>query len=326
MQLSRPVPDGAIRYRLRLWAAAIDAARRAKRIPAGCDLYLKRIAGLVTVAHGGYADVSDEVMAQWLGRHPRTAQRYRSAAIKAGIIKALTRGKDHRPCLVQPILPDGPVYSPKGIAVPDNSGVLSTTKESSGLTESLATETTPIIPQSSTSADDAAQEEGENIDVREEKEIRPAPSIGVVTFAELWLAAGQIGRFGYAAGQWDQLGRADQIAISELVRAGRLATGGTYLGNWLKHRGWETLPAVRYPPTNHLGRLGKALIHRIGAEKFGAWFGKAEIAIDEPDFGVISVPLAFIRSRIMQDFGEALAECWGKRIDVIVRLPNRAQV
>lgn len=221
----------ATAFRVRQWYAAIEQARDLKQISLGCDRYLKRIKGQRTVAQGGYADVRDAVMAGWLGRSRRTIMRYRAEAVRAGLLEDQgTRGLDHKPCMVRPILPDGTVFNDIFVAH-------SVTKAAHQPAQYLPTENTPQPPA-------------------EPIEPAPAPAAAIepietlpaapITFAEVWAASDQAGPMTYAEEIWRRLTDADKAAIAGAIkRDGRLQTGSSWVGKWLKFRRWPTLIAPR---------------------------------------------------------------------------------
>jgi hypothetical protein len=272
MKAPRPPMTPVLKFRLAQWLRLVEQARGVKgrgRISLGCDRYLRRIKGLPTVQLGGWADVRDDVMAGWLNRSRRTVMRYRAEAIAAGLLEDLaTKGLDHKPCLVRPLLPDdGPVFT-------DTSVTLDTTKLSHQRTlldfPNKASPPTPsqrqqeehgaalVAPQvdlgspsgaSPTAphaiAGDPPPQPDELTDRKclgdEGGEARPE----LITIDELWAATDKVGPKSFAAVQFEKLSLSDQVSLTGVIRRdGRWKTGPSWVGHCIRLRLWPRLVGV----------------------------------------------------------------------------------
>jgi hypothetical protein len=273
MKALRVAITPGIALRIRHWYATIERARdedtKSKtRISLGCDRYLKRLKGLPTVQAGGFADVRDEVMGAWLGRSRHTIMRYRAEAVRAGLLEDKgTRGLDHKPCMVRPILSDGsPVFTgtsathsvakvvherasesdlPK-TSPPTPSAEPPKQKEECGpalVAPDVVSEESPVIsgepPVASEEPPPAKPPEREEQGPGNDAVAAPEP----ITFDEVWAASDKAGPITYAEQVWrTKLTDADKAAIAAVLkREGQLQTGLAWVGKWLLFRRWPTL-------------------------------------------------------------------------------------
>jgi hypothetical protein len=129
-RLSSVTPE--VRARVGLWKAQVEAACLAGHIGKGDDKYAHALLAIPSIARGDFALHSDAAMGRWINVSGRTIRRHRKALADQGLIEVLGHGKDHRPCMVRPVLRDGsPVFqvSVKHAAEQQSGAVPATSEE-----------------------------------------------------------------------------------------------------------------------------------------------------------------------------------------------------
>jgi hypothetical protein len=178
----RPTATPEINARIGQWKNNIKAACLAGYIGQSYDKYLHELLTISSVARGDYCLYSDKEMAQRLnlrGDGSRTVRRHRAAATKQGLLEVLGHGKDRKPCMVRPVLPDG---SPVFLSRPELAGrsdtfvrlTRTTLAADLLLTDTLKTEDYPPFPPA---VPDGPEEGGRVFDrVEDEEPAKPAES------------------------------------------------------------------------------------------------------------------------------------------------------
>jgi hypothetical protein len=178
----RPTATPEINARIGQWKNNIKAACLAGYIGQSYDKYLHELLTISSVARGDYCLYSDKEMAQRLnlrGDGSRTVRRHRAAATKQGLLEVLGHGKDRKPCMVRPVLPDG---SPVFLSRPELAGrsdtfvrlTRTTLAADLLLTDTLETEESPPLPPA---VPDGPEEGGRVFDrVEDEEPAKPAES------------------------------------------------------------------------------------------------------------------------------------------------------
>jgi hypothetical protein len=263
----RPAATPEIRARVGQWKAEVKAACLAGYIGQSYDKYLHELLAIPSVARGDYCLYSDKEMALRLnlrGDGTRTVRRHRRAAAKHGLIEVLGHGRDHKPCMVRPVLRDGsPVFLDSKLAgASDTYALLSRTTLSAVsrttlsadtlLTDTLKTESpsSPPVP-----VPNDTTRGGEALDQIEDQPVEPEPAKPVdpvepeMTFPEFYLAMGRAGKENYARSEWRKLSAVDKAAIRDRLRRPHSWAAGMYAGNWLRDRVWEeAVPAPTARP------------------------------------------------------------------------------
>jgi hypothetical protein len=270
----RPTSTPEINARIGRWKAEVKAACLAGFISKGGDKYLHELLTIPSVARGDYCLYSDKAMGQRINVSGRTVRRHRKDAAIHGLVEVLGCGKDHRPCMVRPILRDGsPVFLSRSELAgrSDTFGRLTRPVLAAELllTDTLRTEEPPLPPASAAPEkggavlnlveDEARQMPPELLESEEAPTQPPNPKTApadsaaaptaiqpAMTFLEFWLAMGRTGSEGYARAKWSKLSAADKAAIRIRLGRPRSWAADMWAGKWLECRVWEEAgPAER---------------------------------------------------------------------------------
>jgi hypothetical protein len=160
----RPTVSHETRARRGQWRARVEAAQLAGEIGKGVHLYLFALLEIPSVMRGDYCIYADAQMARRLNNiHVDTVRDHRKQAEKAGLIEVLGHGRDHKPCLVRPILDGNSVFRTGNCAWPSQVIVPA---------DLLLTEE-PKGPPLSPTVPDAAGEGGRAVDRLEDQSAEP---------------------------------------------------------------------------------------------------------------------------------------------------------
>jgi hypothetical protein len=174
----RPAVSHETRARRGQWRTRVEAAQLAGEIGKSVHLYLFALLEIPSVMRGDYCIYADAQMARRLNNvHVDTVRDHRKQAEKAGLIEVLGHGRDHKPCLVRPILdgnsvfPTGNCAWPSQVIVPADFLLTKEPKDSPPLS--------PTVP-------DAAGEGGRAVDRCEDQSAEPAtvPSAAQVSIQD----------------------------------------------------------------------------------------------------------------------------------------------
>jgi hypothetical protein len=334
MKAPRPAMTRATAYQVRLWCAEIERARAMKvkngGISKGADRYLKLVKGMPTVQAGGWCDTRDAVMAKWLNCSRHTVLRHRHETLTAGLLEDKgTGGRDHKPCLVRPIMRDGsPVFTGTfatlSVAKIDHQQVplLELPEDSSPLTPpTAAPEPSQTCGPAPEALDAIAGNPTESPPTTAGKGLgnegfgaKPVP----LTFEAAWAASGKVGLKSFAETQFDKLTDAERAALGErMQREGRLDTGDAWFGKWLQRKGWRMsiVPTVATESVFHveLGALGAQLRRLLDPALFRAWFvnGEARLVSKTHDTVTLAVKSRFFANHIAEQFSDAIRRASG---------------
>jgi hypothetical protein len=256
----RPKLEADILARTRQWRNRVLAAQMAGLIAKSVPLYAFELLGIPSIQRGHFGLYSDEELAQRLNCSARTVRRHRKDLVEIGLLESVGGRDHHQPCMVRPILPDGPVFiRPKMAAASDTCVPPSRTTVAVDLpsteiieTESPPPQTPPTPPMAKEDQIGPALVALGSVSGRAplsgalgNEENRGAISLG--DFAAVWAASGMHGSRGYAIARWLTLSADDRTAISTLASARQINTGGMWLGKWLELRCWEGDPPPAAP-------------------------------------------------------------------------------
>jgi hypothetical protein len=260
----RPAVAPEVRARIGLWKTQVKAACLAGHIGKSDDKYALELLAIPSIARGDYCLYSDRGMGRRINVSSRTIRRHRKALADQGLIEVLGHGKDHKPCMVRPILRDGsPVFlDPKLAGRSDTNGRLTRPVVAAELLLTEEPKGSPPLPPAALDVTEKGErafelvedKAAETVEVKPEVEFtaEPAEESVVVkpamSFLQFWVAMGQTGREGYARAQWAKLSATDKAAIRERLSRPRSWAADMWAGTWLKGRCWEeAVPAAARP-------------------------------------------------------------------------------